>query len=296
MSILHSRKVLRPIYLFIVVAFVLLTCSTAGFAADIIRDYTVIPATIDGHIYNLESMVYRPADEGIYPLIILNHGRSSKPEERKGANLVNYYKTQAETLAQKGFVVALVIRRGYGKSEGPDAEYSKPSTIFQAGVEGTKDVAEAVKFMQTKPYVDSKHTLVIGQSCGGLVAVASATKDIPGLIGVVNFAGGLRHEDAVNPNSWTSSDELYLNYTYSEYGKKAKVPMIWIYTENDSYFPPTLSPKMFEAFISGGGRGKFYLLPAFRTDGHTFFPNSSTIPTWMPPFEEFLNQLHLSYR
>jgi len=69
--------------------------------------------------------------------------------------------------------------------------------------------------------------------------------------------------------------------------------MVWIYTENDHFFPADLSPKMYNAFVNGGGTAKFYLLPTFAKDGHTFFPSKSTIPTWMPIFDEFLKMLNL---
>ncbi|MEN6411430.1 MAG: alpha/beta fold hydrolase [Veillonellales bacterium] len=273
----------------------LLLSPSLVFASDISEEYTKIPAKIDGMIYNLDAKIYRPSDDGVYPLIVLNHGRSTKAEERKKAELVDYYKIQAETLAKKGFVVVLAVRRGYGLSEGPDAEYSKAATIYKTGLEGTKDVVETVRFMQQKSYVDSKHTIIMGQSCGGLIAVASATKNIPGLAGVVNFAGGLRHPDTVNPDIWTVYDEQYLISTYSAYGRDAKVPMIWLYTENDSYFPPAISKRMFDSFVEAGGKAEFYLLPAFRKDGHTFFPSSATIPIWLPLFEKFLDTLNIPY-
>ena len=262
-------------------------------STGIMQEHIKIPATIDGSVYNLEAMVYKPKAKGAYPLILINHGRSTKPEERKLATIVNNYKVQAETLAEKGFTVVVPVRRGYGKSEGPDAEYSKANTIYQAGLEGAKDVTEVVNFMGKQSYVDKEHVILIGQSCGGLVSIASTTKDIPGLIGVVNFAGGLRHTSTNDPNSWTTADEGNLLKTYNAYGQKSKVPTIWIYTKNDSYFPPNLSSKMCNSFINGGGIAKFYWLPAFGKDGHKFFPSEGTIPTWMPMFEELLKTLHI---
>jgi len=289
------KKTCRPLCTFLVVTFLLFAYSSLGYAAEIVKEYTIIPANIDGQGDKLEAMIYRPDADGVYPLIVLNHGRSSDAEKRKDPNLVYFYKTQAETLAQKGFVVVLAVRRGYGKSEGADAEYSTSSTIYQAGLAGTKDVAEVVKFMQGKPYVDSTHTILLGQSCGGLVSVACTTKDIPGLVGVVNFDGGLRHTDRTNPDSWSSDDVSYLLDTYTSYGKKAKVPTIWIYSATDQYFPADLSPKMFAAFIKGGGTGEFFLLPDSRQKGHDFFPLNSTISTWMPILEQFLDKLQIPH-
>jgi dienelactone hydrolase len=126
--------------------------------------------------------------------------------------------------------------------------------------------------------------------------VAAATQNIPGLVGVVNFAGGLRHLDENGSGNWNPADEGYLLSTYNNYGKKTKTPMLWIYTQNDSYFPPPLSQKMVEAFIAGGGKATLKLLPSFKNDGHPFFPSSSTIPVWLPLVEEFFADNNIPYR
>jgi len=290
---IKMKTILRHFFLFTIFICTLFVYSPITQATDIIQEHIKIPIKVDDTIYNLDAMIYRPGDDGIYPLLVINHGRSTKPEERKLPTLVNYYKSQAETLANKNFAVVVALRRGYGNSDGDDAEHSIAATISKAGLEGAKDVAGIVSFMQTQPYVDKNHVILMGQSCGGLVSVATATKNIPGLIGVVNFAGGLRHPSTADPSIWTTADEKYLLETYHAYGQKAKVPMIWIYTENDHFFPANLSPKMYAAFINGGGSAKFYLLPAFAKDGHTFFPSKSTIPTWMPIFDEFLKTLDI---
>lgn len=290
-----NNKSLKTFFILtLLITFLLLIYSPFTYASEIAQEYIKIPAKIDGSIYNLEAMLYKPSDDGVYPLILINHGRSSESEKRKSPDLVKSYKRQAENLAQKGFTVVVAVRRGYGNSEGSDSEYSTASTIYQAGLEGAKDVVAVITFMQNQPYVDKQHVILIGQSCGGLVTVASTTKNIPGLVGAVNFAGGLRHTDN-RTGGWSLGDESYLINTYTSYGRMSKVPMIWIYTENDSYFPSTLSPRMFEAFIKGGGTAKFYLLPPYGKDGHTFFPSKSNIPTWMPLFDDFLDKLSIPY-
>lgn len=291
---MKSNNLFRLLSFFTVFFCALLVYSPITYAAEIMQEHSKIPVKIDDVIYNLDAMIYRPDDSGVYPLILINHGRSTTPENRKLPTLVNSYKPQAEVLAHKGFAVVVALRRGYGNSEGADAESSTAMTISKAGLEGAKDIAGIVSFMQNQPYVDKNQVILIGHSCGGLVSVATATKDIPGLIGFINFAGGLRHTSKLDPSIWSTDDESYLLKTYTFYGKKAKVPMIWIYAENDRFFPGDLSPKMYDAFVTGGGTGKFYLLPAFAKDGHTFFPSKSTIPTWMPIFDDFLKTLTIS--
>lgn len=265
-------------------------CPSPVAAATVTPDFVRIPALIDGQTYALEAAIYRPADNQVHPLAVINHGRSAKAAERKSLKLVTQYKAQAEALVQDGFIVVVPVRRGYGQSEGADAERSNSSTSYQAGLAGAKDVAQVVQYMQTQPSVDRSRTLLIGQSCGGLVSVAAATLPIPGLIGVVNFAGGLRtlaYKDAPT-GSWNLQDEEQLAQTYFRYGQKTRVPMLWIYTENDSYFPPSLSPKLHASFVAGGGNAEFHLLPPYGKDGHRFFAAPANIPTWLPLLKQFL--------
>jgi homoserine acetyltransferase len=44
--------------------------------------------------------------------------------------------------------------------------------------------------------------------------------------------------------------------------------MLWIYTENDTYFGPALSQRMASAFKAAGGNVEYHLLPPFGHDGH----------------------------
>jgi hypothetical protein len=44
--------------------------------------------------------------------------------------------------------------------------------------------------------------------------------------------------------------------------------MLWIYSENDTYFGPDLAKRMHEAFTATGGNAEFQMLPPFGSDGH----------------------------
>ncbi|HMB75630.1 MAG TPA: hypothetical protein VKN76_04485, partial [Kiloniellaceae bacterium] len=38
------------------------------------------------------------------------------------------------------------------------------------------------------------------------------------------------------------------------FGRTARVPTLWLYAENDSYFPPDLSRRMATAYTAAGGK------------------------------------------
>jgi len=75
----------------------------------------------------------------------------------------------------------------------------------------------------------------------------------------------------------------------AEFGRTARVPMLWIYTRNDSYFGPDLSKRMAEAFRAAGGNVEYHLLPDFRRR-RPFFDRLGRMPfnCGAPIVSEFL--------
>jgi hypothetical protein len=74
----------------------------------------------------------------------------------------------------------------------------------------------------------------------------------------------------------------------AEFGRTARVPMLWIYTRNDSYFGPELSKRMVEAFRAGGGNVEYHLLSDFGNDGHFLIDSADAVQLWAPMVSQFL--------
>ena len=66
--------------------------------------------------------------------------------------------------------------------------------------------------------------------------------------------------------------------------------MIWIYTENDSYFGPALTKRMHNAFTAAGGDAEFHMFPAFGDDGHFMIDSADAVPLWAPVVSRFLEK------
>src|SRR5262249_21327207 len=77
------------------------------------------------------------------------------------------------------------------------------------------------------------------------------------------------------------------------YGRTARMPTLWLYAENDSYFPPALSARMAAAFRAGGGKAAYHLLPAIGREGHALLLSQGGAASWMPALEAFLRPLGL---
>jgi invasion protein IalB len=66
--------------------------------------------------------------------------------------------------------------------------------------------------------------------------------------------------------------------------------MLWIYTENDTYFGPELTKRMHDAFVAAGGNAEYRLLPAFGSDGHFMIDSPDAVPIWSPLVSQFLGK------
>ena len=65
-------------------------------------------------------------------------------------------------------------------------------------------------------------------------------------------------------------------------------PMLWIYTENDSFFAPALAAAMYAAYTQNGGKGEFEHLGPFGQDGHRLFFGAGGSQIWGPMVARYL--------
>ena len=64
--------------------------------------------------------------------------------------------------------------------------------------------------------------------------------------------------------------------------------VLWVYTENDSFFGPRLATALHDAFTRAGGKAEMVRLPAFTEDGHTLFFGRGGSSIWGPLVERYL--------
>jgi len=174
------------------------------------------------------------------------------------------FEQQSRAFMAMGYAVVVPTRRGYGDSEGDWAEgYGTCSApdYYTSGLESARDILAATEAARAIPGLDGKHIVLVGQSAGAFGSVAAATLPVPGLVAVVNFAGG----------RGSQGDE-----------------QLWIYSANDLYFDPPLARRMHAAFVGAGGRAQLVEVPAFGTDGHLYFRN---IADWTPRVKAFLETM-----
>ncbi len=272
---------------------VILGATTAH--AKIIEEAVTLTAEVQDikgrpHTHPFVVTIYRDdARRQKQPFMILNHGRSAKAADR-AKTAVGPYGPNARYFVSKGFAVFLPMRIGYGVTGGPDVEDSGVCQkkiyppVYEAAAQQSLVV---IDYAKAQAYVDPARGLVVGQSFGGTTALVLAGKAIPGVLGAVNFAGGGGGSPTLHPQSPCRTDLLL--ELYSGYGKTARIPTLWVYSENDQYFGPRYPHDWFDGFIKAGGRGRFVLLPPYKADGHPSFTGQPA--AWRPEFEAFVKEV-----
>ena len=235
----------------------------------------------------LAATEYRPDGNGPFPLVVINHGSPRTPAERTG--MTAKYRAQSMAFVARGFVVLNPLRRGYGKSDGPWAEdydsCNRPK-YYEAGLESARDIAATIDYAKTRSYVDPHRIVLVGQSAGGFAALALASENPDGVLGVINFAGG---RGSRGPNNVCNSNRLVNAFT--RYAATTKVPMLWFYAENDLYFGPALAQRFAQAYRNQNRNLRFVALPANGEDGHLFFSAASNVDAWTGEVDAFMNQI-----
>ncbi len=108
----------------------------------------------------------------------------------------------------------------------------------------------------------------------------------PGVRAIVNFSGGRGGHAGNRPGVNCAPEKLVA--AAAHFGASARVPSLWLYAGNDSYFSPALSRQMADAWRAAGGKAEYNLLPPQRDEGHFFveYPESSAL--WSKKVESFL--------
>ena len=274
----------------IVVLAVVLLLSTvpnlAGAAPAVpgtVQEIVGIPAAAGA---TLRTRLLRPTGAGPFPLAIVSHGSPASASQRPDMEIPTFA-TASSWLLQRGYMVALPLRRGYGETGGPWLEQygacNNPD-YYRAGLTTAEDIDATIGFFRARSETARDRIILIGWSAGGWGSIAAASRNPPGVFAVVNFAGG---RGGGQPKVGNCTPARLIEAA-ARYGATARIPSLWLYAENDSFFGPDLSRKMFDAYVGAGAKAEYVALPAFGSDGHRVFGASNARSLWQPPVGKFL--------
>jgi dienelactone hydrolase len=221
------------------------------------------------------------------PVLVLNHGRAAEAQERAALGRARYTEASRWFL-RRGFIVAVPTRIGYGVSGGEDVEDSggcSQKNYPPSYAAATRQTLAVLDLVRQRADAAKDRAVVVGQSFGGATSVAVAALNPPGVQASINFAGGGGGNPKTQPQNPCAPHRL--EALYKGYGSTAKVPMLWIYTENDMYFGPKLPRQWHQAFVAAGGTAELVQFPPHGEDGHALFTRFPDV--WQPKVGEFLD-------
>ena len=244
--------------------------------------------------------VVRPTGPGPFPLAVMNHGVSLNAKDRSFFPLVEF-RDAAMWFARRGYLVVAPAGPGYGAAalDAPEhgwfaVFYSKIGAcrnpnFRDAGMAAAVLDKWVIDYMTEQKLAVPNSAIVIGQSAGGWGAIALSSQNLPSVKGLIVFAGGRGGHVDGKPNNNCAPDKLV--EATADFGRSARVPTLWIYIENDTYFGPDLSRRMHAAYTEAGGRADYHLMPPFENEGHYFIDSPNAIPLWSPLVSKFLGTL-----
>lgn len=260
---------------------------TIGYpVSDVAWREEVLPFRADSK--KLEMTLLLPPGDGPFPVLVFNHGDiildlGYFETKRRYRNMV-----VAREFLQRGIAVAFPDRPGVGLSEGI---YLLPPTLYDADASYTarqhaKSIIPAIDTLRQMPLIDSSRIIIAGQSAGGFATVYLAGRNLPGVIGAIEFSGA-------RPDNRMGERANYRNPimidTHAEAGKTAQVPLLMIYAENDSRSTVNTIELSRDAFAAAGGKVTLLLSPPTREDGHFIFNRPEF---WRPGTLQYLRDIN----
>jgi dienelactone hydrolase len=284
----------------VVLAFMTLTAPIVGAAEDdtssgpVQEEIWALPLTLPTFAY-----VVHPVGQGPFPLVVMNHGVSLNARDRSFFPLVEF-RDAALWFARRGNMVVAPTGSGYGAAALDVPErglygvfYSKIGScdnpnFHDAGLAVALVDKWIIEYATDQKLIIPDKVVVVGQSAGGWAGIALSSRNLPSVRAIIIFAAGRGGRVGGKPNNNCAPDKLV--EATADFGRTARTPMLWIYTENDTFFGPALSARMHDAYTSGGGEAEYHLLPPFGSDGHFLIDSADAIPRWAPLVSRFLER------
>jgi dienelactone hydrolase len=230
---------------------------------------------------------------GKHPLVVLTHGTAADSLAR--AHVTPWAQmSQAQWFARRGYVAMVVVRSGYGRSGGKQdttaggcrAGYG---SFQEAGEASTQDLRAVMKFAQGLPEVDASTILSVGVSTGGFAQVALSADPPPGLKAAISFAGGRGGDGHAQNCNLPGVIDAFRSYGKAAH-KHGDLPMLWIYSQNDHWFPPEMAQQFEAAYTKSGAVNQFLMAPPDGDDGHHLYMHVSA---WSDAVQAFLKAQNL---
>ncbi len=237
----------------------------------------------------LLTRICRPDGEAPARLLVISHGRAPTSAGRAALKPISCRNEAVRWFTARGFLVISPVRIGYGETGGWDVEASRCNAARDYAATAriaARAIDAAISYAETLPYVRHDHILLVGQSAGGIATLAYASHPRPEVTAIINMAGG-NGGHMHGQNNDNCHPEL-LAKAAGEFGATSRLPELWVYAANDSYFAPAIATAMHTAFVNAGGTAEFIQPGPYGKDGHRLFWGRGGSAIWGPMVEGYL--------
>ena len=290
MSMRQSANLLGRVVrgLSILIVAMLLFSAIAGADNALVIEETFIPVQIKGSPFRLETLVVKEAGGGRRPVAIITHGQNRDAVAREQLTAQGWLRPARE-FARRGYLAVVVVRRGFGKSEGKQPFNLRGCRDGFGAVlnEQADDIEAAIENIKTRHDADPQNMVIVGASVGGAVVLDVSARRIEGIRAAINLSGGVRPVDN------TVCDIEDLLPVFAKLGETSRIPTLWLYAANDSFFSPTLVRRLHEAFVASGGLTEFHMFEPIGNDGHNLLFNREGVTHSLPAIDGFLRKYRL---
>ncbi len=251
----------------------LLGCAAPGGGGAFTESKALLDTKLveDGRAVRLETVVFRPAGDGPFPVLILNHGSTGNGRDPEVAKSTWGFDPLSEFFAERGWLVVVPYRRGRGQSDGLyDEGFAEerslgytcdPDTTLVGAERGLTDIDAAIDAaLDAYPEADRSRLLIGGISRGGVLSVAYAGRHPDRVSGVLNFVGG-----------WLGTgcqSARYVNETVFGWGAPYPGTSLWLYGKRDPVYSLRHSGRNHAAFLRDGGQATFLTYGGWLKNGH----------------------------
>ncbi len=223
------------------------------------------------------ALLLRPSGEGPFPLAVIAHA-STQNALRRAQMPQPEYRALAGWLVARGFAVLVPERPGHGATGGKyleDQGGCDEADFARSGRVTADEIAVAAGLLRQQSFIRPEGAVVIGHSAGAWGALALAGEDPKAIAAIIAFAPGRGGHANDLPDRVCAPHTL--TAAANEFGKKARVKVTWLVAANDSYFSPTFSRQLVDAFRAGSGKVDFQVLPAHGSEGHWLVESESGV-------------------
>ena len=243
-----------------------------------------------GSRHLLQARICRPLGDAPSRVVVIAHG--TFPNNRNA--VPGHCTAEAPRwFLDRGFIVVLALRRGYGATGGDWAEglSHRPGDDYAlAGLETARDIAATVDYGTALPFARPQAAVVIGHSGGGWGAIAYNSVPHPHVTALISMAGG-RGQSITKEGGlagiWRPD---LLTDAAGRFGRSATTPMLWVFSQNDRYLDPAIAATLYDAFTRNGGKAEFEEVGPYGNDGHRLFFGAGGSQIWGPLVANYITR------